>query len=49
MIKQNPTVTREQLAIALGKSKRTVQRIIENSSKIKYVGKGKHGHWEIEE
>ena len=48
MIKLNPKVTRAQLAKSIKKSVKTVQRIINENPKIKYVGSAKSGHWEID-
>ncbi len=46
-IKENNKITRVQLSKLIGKSKKTVERIIKESSKIVYVGSAKAGHWEI--
>lgn len=43
----NNKITRKALANALGVSVRTIQRIVNESSRIRYVGSGNHGHWEI--
>ena len=47
MISDNPKITRTELALAIGKSKKTVERIIKNNPKIIFVGSSKTGHWEI--
>lgn len=47
-IKENTRITREELASTIGKSVKTVARIIKNSKIIKFVGSSKSGHWEIE-
>ena len=49
LIKLNRNVTRKELAKAIGKSEKTVQRIISASSKIKHIGPLNGGYWEIEE
>ena len=49
LIKNNPNITRKEMALVIGKTTKTVQRIISNSSKIVYVGSSKNGHWEIKE
>lgn len=46
-IKNNNTITRKELALLIGKTVKTVQRTINNSNKIKYIGSSKKGHWEI--
>ena len=43
----NPNITRDELAAIIGKSIKTVQRIISSSGIIKHVGPLKSGHWEI--
>ncbi len=43
----NPKITRIELAKLIGKSTRTIQRMIESNPKIKYIGSGSNGHWEI--
>lgn len=49
LIKKNPNVTREDMARAINKTTKTVQRIINKCEFIKYVGSGDKGHWEITE
>lgn len=49
LIKNNPNITRKEMDLVIGKTTKTVQRIISNSSKIVYVGSSKNGHWEIKE
>ena len=49
LIKNNPNITRKEMALVIGKTTKTVQRIISNSSKIVYVGSSKNGHWVIKE
>lgn len=46
-ISLNNKITRKALANALGVSVRTIQRIVNESNRIRYVGSGNHGHWEI--
>ncbi len=46
-IKINPKISLDELAELIGKSKRTIQRIIKNSEQIKRIGPDKGGHWEI--
>ncbi len=46
-INEKPNITRDELAIVIGKSTKTVQRIISSSGKIKHIGPLKGGHWEI--
>ena len=49
LIKDNPKITLAELATAIGKSKKTVQRVIGASDKIKRVGSAKSGHWIIKD
>lgn len=46
-IRLNPKIPLEELAGLIGKSKRTIQRIIKNSNQIKRIGPDKGGRWEI--
>ena len=47
LIKNNPYITRIEMAEKIGKSKATVERTIKQSKKIRYIGSSKKGHWEI--
>lgn len=47
LIQKNPSCTRGEMANAIGKTIRTVQRIINASKKIRRVGTNMNGHWEI--
>ena len=49
MIRNNPKVTRFEMATSIGKIVKTVQSIINKCNKITYVGSGDKGHWEIKE
>ena len=46
-IKEKSRITREELASVIGKSVKTVARIIRDSKIINFVGSSKTGHWEI--
>ena len=46
-IRQNATVTREEIAKSAGVSKKTVERHLAKMSDVRYVGSGSNGHWEI--
>ena len=46
-IRLNPKISLDELASLIGKSKRTIQRIVKNSDRIKRIGPDKGGHWEI--
>ena len=48
-IKENPRITREELATIIGKSVKTVGRIIKDSKLISFVGSSKSDHCEIVE
>lgn len=47
LVKLNPNVTLMDMANLIGKTVKTVQRIIKKTSNIKYIGSSKTGHWEI--
>ena len=47
LIKDNNELTRQEMANMIGKSVKTVQRIINSCKKIRYVGSAKTGHWEV--
>lgn len=47
MIKEDNKVSRKDIAMILGVSEKTITRYIKEISNIKYVGKGKNGHWEL--
>lgn len=49
LVKTNNKITREQMALALGGSTKTVEREIGKISKLSFVGSGYSGHWEIKE
>ncbi len=46
-IRKNPKITREEMAIAINKTTKTVQSIINKCEYIEYVGSGDKGHWVI--
>lgn len=46
-IKNNPSITRDDMAELIGKTKKTVGRILAKSYRITRVGPDKGGHWEI--
>jgi len=46
MIKEDNRVSRKDIAMILGVSEKTITRYIKEIPNIKYVGKGKNGHWE---
>lgn len=48
-IKENTRITREELVSIIGKSVKTVARIIKDSKIIKFVDSSKLGYWEIVE
>ena len=48
-IRKNSSITRDELARKLLKSKATITRAIKNSHDIRFVGSSKTGHWEIVE
>lgn len=40
-------MSRKDVAMILGVSEKTITRYIKEIPNIKYVGKGKKGHWEL--
>lgn len=47
MIEKDYRVSRKYMAETLGVSEKTITRYIKSISSIRYVGKGKNGHWEV--
>ena len=47
LININNKITRKEITNVLNISVRTVQRIINKSSKISYIGIGKSGYWQV--
>ena len=47
LIRKNPKITREEMALAINKTTRTVQRILNKCEYIEYVGSCDKGHWVI--
>ena len=49
LMKNNPKITREEIAKLLGVSPSTIKRRIGRMTNVHYVGSGYSGHWEIDE
>ncbi len=49
IIQEDTKVSRKNIALILGVSEKTITRYIKEITTIKYVGKGKNGHWELNE
>lgn len=49
IIQKDIKVSRKNIALILGVSEKTITRYIKEIKGIKYVGKGKNGHWELNE
>lgn len=49
LIKNNPNISRKEMADEIGVTIKTIQRIINKNEHIKYVGSSKTGHWEIKD
>lgn len=47
IIRKSPNIKQTKLAEIIGKSNRTVVRVIENAPRIRRVGSNRTGHWEI--
>ena len=48
MIKKDHRVSRKYMSEVLGVSEKTITRYIKDIPNVKYVGKGKNGHWEVD-
>lgn len=48
LIKYNPKVTLAEMAAAIGRCKKTVQRIITSSNKVVRLGSARNGYWKVE-
>ena len=48
-IKKDNTISRQEIADRAKVSKKTIERLIKDIPEIKYVGVGRHGHWELVE
>lgn len=48
-IKKDNTISRQEIADRAKVSEKTIERLIKNIPEIKYVGVGRHGHWELNE
>ena len=49
MIQKNNYVSRKYMADTLGINEKTITRYIKDIPDVRYVGKGKNGHWELDE
>lgn len=49
LIKNNSHISQREMAAAIGKTTKTVERIIKSSKRIKRSGPDRGGHWEIVE
>ena len=47
LIQQDPKISTEKMALALGVSTRTIKRHIKEMDHVQYIGRGFSGHWEI--
>lgn len=48
-VKSNNKITRKVISEEAGVSMKTIERTIKEIANLRYVGTGKHGHWELEE
>ncbi len=49
LIKKNPMISTEKIAMSLGTSSKTIKRYLKEMTNIHYVGHGWSGHWEIDD
>ena len=47
LIRQNPKITREQMAVAMGMSLRSIQRLLKGMDDVYFTGGGRNGSWKI--
>ena len=47
MISTNNKISRKEMAAELSISERTVQRLLNSMSSVRFTGRGKNGHWEF--
>ncbi len=47
MISENPKITRKEMASSLGTSTRSIQRILNKMTGVRFTGGGRSGHWEV--
>ena len=48
IVSHNPKITREEMAHQLGVSSKTVGRYLKKlNGRVRYVGSGYSGHWEV--
>ena len=48
LIRQNPKITRRQMADVLGIGLRSVQRLLNEMEDVRFSGGGRSGHWEVD-
>jgi len=48
-VRSNNKITRKGISEEAGVSMKTIERTIKEIANLRYVGIGKHGHWELEE
>ena len=48
-VRLNNKITRQAIAEHIGISVKTIQRLLKEIDNLKYIGRGKNGHWELEE
>lgn len=49
LMKKNPKISTEKIAMSLGVSSRTIKRYIKEMKNIRFVGHGSNGHCEIDD
>ncbi len=47
MISTNNKISGKEMAAELSISERTVQRLLNSISSVRFTGRGKNGHWEL--
>lgn len=48
-VKNNKKVTRKEIAQKLGLTEKTIGRYMKNIDNLKFIGRGRHGYWEIDD
>ncbi|EJP20046.1 HTH domain protein [Peptostreptococcaceae bacterium AS15] len=49
IIKNDKYISRKKIGEMVGYSEKTISKYIQEIGNIRYVGRGKAGHWEIDE
>ncbi len=48
LMKKNPKISTEKIAMSLGTSSKTIKRYLKEMTNVHYVGHGWSGYWEVD-